>query len=193
MARKGKIARLPRSIRDELNRRLDDGAQGVQLLDWLNSLPEVQRVLIDSFEGHPITDGNLSDWKQGGFLEWQRLQEAGDWARTMIHESNHITAESGLIPFSDRLSAVVALSLGKIIRELAAGSLADEDAYQKFIVLLKQLTRLRQDDHKASRLRMDLETYEITLRDMLRQRSLTAVPVRSPLTTSLASLPATPA
>jgi len=180
MARKGKIARLPRSIRDELNRRLDDGEEGVQLIDWLNGLPDVRRVLNDSFDGRPITDGNLSDWKQGSFLEWKRLQEAGEWARTVTSESNHIAAESGLVPFSDRLSAVVALSLGKIIREIAFGSLADEEAHEKFIVLLKQLTRLRQDDHQAARLRMDLETYEIGLRDTLRQRNLTAVPVRPP-------------
>ena len=35
MTRNGKIARLPREIRDELNRRLDDGGQGKDLVEWL--------------------------------------------------------------------------------------------------------------------------------------------------------------
>jgi hypothetical protein len=38
---------LPRDIREQLNRRLDDGEPGVQLATWLNSLPEVQAVLPD--------------------------------------------------------------------------------------------------------------------------------------------------
>jgi hypothetical protein len=75
MTRKGKIARLPRAIRDELNRRLDDGEQGIRLVEWLNGLPEVKKVLESDFEGRAITDGNLADWKNGGFLDWQAQQE----------------------------------------------------------------------------------------------------------------------
>jgi len=76
MTRRGKIARLPRNIRDELNQRLDDGEQGTRLIEWLNGLPEVRQVLQTDFEGQPINDTNLSDWKSGGFLDWQAQQEA---------------------------------------------------------------------------------------------------------------------
>ena len=75
MTRKGKIARLPRAIRDELNRRLDDGEQGVRLVEWLNGLPEVKKVLESDFEGRAITEDNLAEWKNGGFLDWQAQQE----------------------------------------------------------------------------------------------------------------------
>jgi len=37
MTRNGKIARLPCSIRDLLNRRLHDGESGKSLVDWLNA------------------------------------------------------------------------------------------------------------------------------------------------------------
>ena len=40
MTGNGKIARLPRAIRDELNRRMDDGQTGKELLPWLNGLPK---------------------------------------------------------------------------------------------------------------------------------------------------------
>jgi hypothetical protein len=73
-ARTGKIARLPGPIRYELNRRLDNGALGHDLVQWLNSLPEVQRVLAERFAGHPITDDNISQWRHGGFQDWL-LQE----------------------------------------------------------------------------------------------------------------------
>jgi hypothetical protein len=74
MTRKGKIARLPRNIRETLNSRLEDGEVGSDLVLWLNTLPEVRSILASQFEGSPITPQNLSQWKQGGFLDWQRNQ-----------------------------------------------------------------------------------------------------------------------
>ena len=50
MARNGKIARLPRDIREELNRRLQDGELGGPLLAWLNALPEVTQALAKDFD-----------------------------------------------------------------------------------------------------------------------------------------------
>jgi hypothetical protein len=49
--RNGKIARLPRSIRDELNNRLEDSEESPELLDWLNALPDVREVLRKQFAG----------------------------------------------------------------------------------------------------------------------------------------------
>jgi hypothetical protein len=74
-ARTGKIARLPGAIRHELNRRLDNGALGCDLVRWLNALPEVQRVLAERFAGKPITDDNISQWRHGGFQDWLRQEE----------------------------------------------------------------------------------------------------------------------
>ena len=62
--RTGKIARLPKSIRHQLNRRLEDGQPGNQLVVWLNGLPEVRHTLELHFDAHPINEQNLSDWKQ---------------------------------------------------------------------------------------------------------------------------------
>src|ERR1700679_1286876 len=67
--RTGKIARLPREIRDQLNQRLNDGQPGRRLVTWLNSLPEVQQVLAADFDGRPLNEQNLSDWKAGGYLQ----------------------------------------------------------------------------------------------------------------------------
>jgi hypothetical protein len=38
----GKSARLPRNIRDELNRRLEDSEPAEAILPWLNARPEVE-------------------------------------------------------------------------------------------------------------------------------------------------------
>jgi hypothetical protein len=73
--RRGKIARLPRDIRDQLNIRLDDGQEADQILPWLNELPQARQVLTQHFNGAAITAQNLSAWRQGGFQEWLLHQE----------------------------------------------------------------------------------------------------------------------
>ena len=70
VGRVGKIARLPRAIRDELNRQLLDGASSLQLIPWLNGQPEVQAILVRWFGGRAINRQNLSSWRRGGYLYW---------------------------------------------------------------------------------------------------------------------------
>ena len=81
MKRTGKIARLPRTLRDQLNQRLHDGEPGVDLIKWLNALPEVQAILAEHFAGVPISPQNLSEWNNGGFLDWLTTQELLESAR----------------------------------------------------------------------------------------------------------------
>jgi len=71
MSRNGKIARLPAAIREELNQRLLDGEKGKLLVEWLNSLPQVQSVLKAKFQAIPISEHNLSQWKTGGYTAWE--------------------------------------------------------------------------------------------------------------------------
>src|SRR6478672_11590872 len=118
--RNGKIARLPRSIRDQLNRKLEDAEPGHMLVQWLNAQDAVKRVLDRDFNGRPITEQNLSDWRAGGYVEWQQHQESCEWVRVMAGNADHLAQESGVMPVSDRLSSMAALSLGKLIPSLAA-------------------------------------------------------------------------
>jgi hypothetical protein len=73
--RNGKIANLPCTVRDELNQRLENGEEGGPLLEWLNGLGEVRKSLQADFGGEPISKQNLSEWRRGGFREWQLRQE----------------------------------------------------------------------------------------------------------------------
>ncbi|HWV99085.1 MAG TPA: hypothetical protein VNZ64_05265 [Candidatus Acidoferrum sp.] len=67
----GKISRLPRDIREQLNLRLDNGEIAKTLLKWLNSLPEVRELLKAQFHGEPIDHGNLAEYRKRGFRKWQ--------------------------------------------------------------------------------------------------------------------------
>ncbi len=75
MIRPGKIARLPRGIREELNRRLQQGERGAPLANWLNGLPETKAALARDLGGPKVTLRNLAEWEKGGFRDWQGKQE----------------------------------------------------------------------------------------------------------------------
>jgi hypothetical protein len=47
----GKIANLPSEIRGELNRRINDGDEGRELVECLNAKPEVAEVVTKFFDG----------------------------------------------------------------------------------------------------------------------------------------------
>ena len=72
----GKIARLPRKIRAQINQRLADGVLGHRLIDWLHTLPKVRRLLARHFGGRPINAQNLTNWRQGGHQRWLQQQAA---------------------------------------------------------------------------------------------------------------------
>ena len=48
----------------------------MRLIEWLNALPEVKAVLKADFEGVAISEMNLSQWRNGGFLDWQARRDA---------------------------------------------------------------------------------------------------------------------
>ena len=154
MTRNGKIARLPRVVREQLNQRLDDGEPGKALVAWLNGLPEVVAVLARDFQGKGVTEQNLSEWKQGGFLDWQRHQEALECVRTAAEQAQELAAEAGPVPLTDVLSGSVALLLTKLIREVESGAERTPEARRELLALIREWTALRQGDHKAARLKM---------------------------------------
>jgi hypothetical protein len=153
MPRNGKIARLPRSIREQLNRKIGDAEPGAHLVDWLNSLDPVKRVLERDFGGRPVTEQNLSEWRQGGFVDWQQHQDNSDWVGTLTGDAEHLTGKAGVMPISDRLATMVSVSLGRLIPTLAADALSDAAKREDFWRLLRELGRLRRDDFESLRVR----------------------------------------
>jgi hypothetical protein len=73
--RNGKIAKLPRPLRDQINHALDSGQSATSIAQHLNKMPEVKAMLNAHFEGKPISQQNLSEWKAGGYRDWQLRQE----------------------------------------------------------------------------------------------------------------------
>ena len=163
MTRNGKIARLPRSLREQLNRRLEDGAPGVEVAAWLNALPEVQTVLQALFEGRPISEQNVSEWKQGGYVQWQQHQEALDLTRELSRNADELTQLAGG-PLSDKVSPLLAARYMVIIKALSAAAGEDPDDWKRLRELCRDLVALRKGDHTAEQLKLDRERLRLGMR-----------------------------
>jgi hypothetical protein len=186
MTRNGKIARLPRAIRHTLNQRLEDGEQAKDLVQWLNGLPEVQTILSRDFSSRPVNEQNFSDWKQGGFLDWQRQQDACDNIRRLIEHSATLddAAEAQSIP--DLLASLLAAELAGKARKLLEETADPSEQWQYLRQALRQLHLLRIGEHRAVRARIEMERWEIECErreqeEARRQTSQAVLAVTAPL------------
>ena len=82
-----KISTLPREIRDQLNRRIDDGQNSAIILPWLNALPAVQEILAAEFDSKPVSRQNLADWRKGGFRDWVDRRDILELARLIASDN----------------------------------------------------------------------------------------------------------
>ena len=83
--RTGTIAQLPRNIREQINRMLDDGWRYKRIVSWLDT------------NGHPgVRVSHIGEWKKGGFQDWLKLER--DTAREQrLHDLSYkiATANTG--------------------------------------------------------------------------------------------------
>jgi len=160
MSRNGKIARLPRHVREQLNTRLEDGEPGPQLLAWLNANPTVQEILRRDFGGRPVNEQNLSEWRQGGFRDWQQQQEASEHLRRLADRAEALNEVSEDVEITDRLATVFAVELFKLIEQLLERGGDDRERLGYLREGLREIRLVRRGDHNAARLQMELKRWE---------------------------------
>ena len=154
ITRNGKIARLPRAVRQELNGRLAEGEQGKRLVAWLNELPEVQAIVTAEFGGKPVREQNLSEWKQGGYRDWLAQQEAKEVAERLGEDAAEWEAE-GRPPLTDTLALWLAARYAVATRRVAETEGAE--AWRLLREMCGDLVELRRGDHSAARLKLEQE------------------------------------
>ncbi len=152
--RNGRIARLPRSIREELNQRLDEGEPGKDLVSWLNSLPEVVALTDAEHEGKPLREQNLSEWRKGGYRDWQIRQEAAEIAKRLGEDAADWRADDP-VSLTDSLAHWIAARFALATRTVAEAQ--GEEGWRLLRDLCHDLVELRRGDHSAERLRLDRE------------------------------------
>ena len=154
MTRNGKIARLPRAIREQVNRKLDDGITGVEIVEWLNTLPEAQALMAAEFDGRPIREQNLSEWKAGGYRDWQMRQEALEMVRSLAEEAGELK-KAVEEPLTEALALWVASRYAVAAKKLAAEGVDNETHWKLLRAFCRDLVALRKGDHSAETLKIE--------------------------------------
>src|SRR6266542_3971499 len=158
MTRNGKIARLPRAVRLELNRRLQNGEQGKKLVAWLNALPDVQAIVAAEFGGKIIREQNLSEWKQGGYRDWQAQQEALEIAGRLGEDAAEWAREDRA-PLTDTVAHWLAARYAVATRRVA--ETGGREGWRLLREKCGDVVELRKGDHSAERLRIDRQRLEL--------------------------------
>ena len=158
VTRNGKIARLPRTVRQELNRRLDEGEQGKKLVVWLNALPEVRAMVAAEFCGKAIREQNLSEWKQGGYRDWQAHQEALEIADRLGEGTAEWTAEERA-PLADTLTLWLIGRYALETRRVA--ETGGREGWRLLREMCGDVVELQKGQHSGARLQIDRERLKL--------------------------------
>ena len=160
MTRNGKIARLPQTIREQVNRRLDNGEQGKQIAEWLNTLPEVNQLMEAEFHSQPVNENNLSNWKLGGYVDWQAHQDALDAASQLAEDAAQLD-DAGGRQITEQLALCLAARLAVALRRL--NTLGDDPEGQLKLLrdLCMRVAALRKGDHNAQLLELKREKLDL--------------------------------
>jgi len=157
----GKIARLAREIREELNHRLDDNVPGERVLAWLNRQEPVRTVLKEQFGGVRISKQNLSEWRLGGFARWQAQRELLTQARDMAEDAEELsTATDGRL--TDHLATVLAARYAAVLSNWS-GEVSEgmQQQLKSLHGLCRNIVALRRGDYHGTRLRLEEERTEL--------------------------------
>jgi hypothetical protein len=163
MTRTGKIARLPRQIREQLNRRIEDGEPGVKAVEWLNEQPEVRAVLKAEFADREVSEQNLSEWKRGGYPEWLKQQEDLALARELAENADELTQVTGE-SFADMVSPLLAARYVALLRTLGTVTGENGEDWKVLRELCGDLVALRKGDHSAERLKLERERLRLGIK-----------------------------
>jgi hypothetical protein len=155
MTRTGKIARLPQALRDELNQRLQDGRKGVELVQWLNGLPEVQAILAAQFQGQPISPVNLTEWKQGGYPAWQREQAKREGLALFVEDSRRLLG-MGQDDLAGHMARFLSVNMALELQRLDAMPDGPEKS-KTWREMLGSLVLLRRGNFQGERLVLERE------------------------------------
>src|SRR5687767_8644020 len=145
-APKGKVARLPGKLRNQVNDRLYDGQSYTQIIAWLQE------------QGHPgFNEMNISRWREGAYQAWLTAQERHDH-RDFLHELAEQT-DSDDSTFQDASIHLAQLQFFEALNRLDGADLAImvKENRKEFIQLLKTFTHFNRYCLQRQKFRHDVD------------------------------------
>jgi hypothetical protein len=160
MTSTSKIARLPKSLRDQLGLRLEDGLPGKEIVQWLNVQPETRQIVDKYFDGSLVTEQNLSDWRHSGHPQWLRRQETRQAALHLAESAADLADPATGHNLADRFGSILTAEFNHLLAELAQKDSTPEKRWQRLCQLNRELALLRHHDHQAARLALEQERWQ---------------------------------
>jgi len=151
---------LSKELRDDLNERLQNGEEAAPILEWLNGLEEVKSVLQLSFNGQPINEPNLSAWRHSGYEEWLLAEERLEMMFRLREEAASLKAELHEPNVGDWMGLLVGAEIAGLSQKLLDKEPDPEKRWKQLCDMHKQISRLRQDEHRAIRTRIQKKEWE---------------------------------
>jgi hypothetical protein len=151
--RNGKIARLPRPLRERINQALYQHFPGVKIVDELNKMPEVKAVLAEHFGGRPIIPQNIYEWKNGGYRDWLHRRQILDQKRELAADAQDLADTAPEI--ADSLFGLLTIDYAHLMMN------RDKKEPEQFEKKRKALSTLSQDIVRLYRCRLNARRVQI--------------------------------
>jgi hypothetical protein len=151
--RNGKIARLPRALRDRINQALYDRCPAKRLVQALNPMPEVKAVLAQYFNGRPLRPQNISEWKQGGYRDWLRHRQLLEQKRELTADAKDLSDTAN--GMADSLFGMLTLDYADLM--MNGGSQTPEEFEKR----RKKLSLVSQDISRMHRCHINTRRVEV--------------------------------
>ena len=159
----GKIARLPLPIREQINQRLENGEEGKKIAEWLNTLPEVTAFLAAEFDGQPINENNLSNWKLGGYREWEEQQGALETMLQFQSEAVQLS-QAGGPQVTEQLALCLIARLAAALRPTAAERDDPAQRMEELRRMRRDIVALRKGDHDEQWVKIQSRKLDLQLK-----------------------------
>ena len=166
---RSKIGRLPFAVRNELNERIRDGAQGAEILDWLNGLKETRKILREQKSG-PINAQNLTDWRSSGYRDWlddqDRADRLAEVSQTLATAAGGNAAGVGCNIATAKIMDILEAADEDQVADLATALVklrASENAAQK-VALAEEKNAIQKEQLELSRAKFERDTTRLFIK-----------------------------
>ena len=156
--RHGKVARLPKPARDIICRMLQDGSPYRSILEKLGP------------EAKGLSKHHISEWKKGGYLDWQRENQWLEELRAQQQFALEMLLSGDQNRFPHVVLQIAATQVFQALRKVAPDNLngkfdSDPASYTRLLNSLSRLSRSSLYFTKYEDLRADAKAAELKRRD----------------------------
>jgi hypothetical protein len=145
--RTGKIARLPKQLRDIVNRMMDDNCQSRSIILELHKHRHLWPPELDD-----ISENNLTNWRSGGYIDWTRERAL----QADLEEGRGFAAHAATDDDSKVPDVVLQIGLNQMFHRLAsfdrftvdADSLKDPTVHARILNAMNRLVRTSIENQK---------------------------------------------